>query len=237
MHLLNLRNMPFTKTRLEQTDAIDVGQGDTLASDEELRTASGLFLKSLINLGTGSGIFTQKINATIQLRGLKAAGHLYITGNTDSLTFNSNIRHFVKRTDEVINNNAALHNDADLIAPVERNQIYQVEIQLILNSVNAGSDWKFQFSVPIGTIFYWGTHSGNINQWDPAGTGGSADPLLTNNIMTIGNGANDTIGLFIRGTLVVGNTAGNIVLQWAQNTAKTNNSTMLKGSMMRITKL
>jgi len=143
--------------------------------------------------------------------------------------------HVYKLADEVISSSNILHSDLHLFTSLRVQLTYILDIQLLLNSVVASSDWKFGFLVPSGTTMFWGPHGGVANFFDPAGVGGSADALLTElSTLGVGNAAGRTIGVAFRGAVYTSTTPGVFRLQWAQNTSQSGLSTVKKGSMLRV---
>jgi hypothetical protein len=140
-----------------------------------------------------------------------------------------------KTVDETILSSTILHDDLHLFFTLKTSIIYAFDLQLILNSVVAGSDWKFAFSMPSSTTMFWGSHGGASNYFDPAGPGGSSVALLTeSSVLTIGNAANRIIGAALRGVVYTGSTPGLLRVRWAQNTSQASNSTVKRGSTMRL---
>jgi len=129
-----------------------------------------------------------------------------------------------KSADETVNNSSVLQDDDHLIIPVVANGIYQFKMTLIMNAAAVDSDFKYHFTVPAGTVM---TFYDKLAAVLAAGTPVAAyDQTSTPDVGSLIG----TILFTIEGIIVVSGTAGNVNLQWAQNTAKANNTKLLKGS-------
>lgn len=117
--------------------------------------------------------------------------------------------------------NTTLAGDTAVIVPVSAGGIYRVELLLAFNIASAAADAKWQLVGPAGAVLRVG----------PNGFGLAA--LQTVLVTTIGEFLVQMTGL-----LQVGATAGNLQLQWAQNTATAAAATVLRaGSHLELTKL
>jgi hypothetical protein len=113
-----------------------------------------------------------------------------------------------------------------------------VQAFLLVNAANVTVDFKAGWSAPTGATAQWG---GSIGQ-PSAGVAGfgvpatSGTPTLLNAIggtQAVATNAGTT-GVYLIGIFFDGGTAGNIVLQWAQNTSDAGNLKLLKGSTLQI---
>ena len=131
----------------------------------------------------------------------------------------------IKAADETVNNSATLQNDDDLVFAVAANEEWVIEL-LILFGYDPSGDLKWKFSVPAGCgidgIYFDGlTGSGTLGQF------------FVESDTEIFNAASGSSGqLFIRALVRVGGTAGNVQLQWAQNSAHASNLTFKKASTL-----
>jgi len=107
--------------------------------------------------------------------------------------------------------------DPDLVIPVQANGIYRVTATLFYKiSSTAGTDFTWTWTIPAGTAAgiyytqYLGGGGGFVteaNLWTDAPHNADAGVVGT------------IYGISIEGTLAVGGTAGNFVLNWAANSA------------------
>lgn len=134
----------------------------------------------------------------------------------------------VKAADETVNNSAVLQNDDELLIAVEASRNYSV---LLVMKYNTGltPDLKIAFAVPTGA-----TISGvfvEVTGTSTVSTRGNLD--IAANAVELNGHANDGL-IFLFAHLIVGVTAGNLQLQWAQNTADVSNSIVRAGSILTI---
>jgi len=131
----------------------------------------------------------------------------------------------VKEADETISSNNTLQNDDELLFAVAANEVYQFEGVLMV-STGATPDIKLTFAGPTGAVgsFSWeGADSSANRSFASAALGATTTflvagtPRLVRFWGGIHNGAN----------------AGNLTLQWAQNTSDGTNTTVLAGSYLK----
>ncbi len=127
----------------------------------------------------------------------------------------------VKPSDETISSNATLQNDDALLFAVGANEKWQFE-GFLRWTTTAAADFKLQFTGPSGSVGFYTIEeiTGGI------GNGGSElnSPLT----YTAASGS-----AFFRGAIANGGTAGNLQLQWAQNTSDASNTTVHAGSYLK----
>ena len=121
----------------------------------------------------------------------------------------------IKASDETVNNSTTLQDDDDLLFAVGANEEWTVSFHLLINASAAG-DFKFQLSVPSGTA------DGRMHT-----TGEFSE---SSSVSWVSNGANEY--LFFTAMVLVAGTGGNVVLQWAQNTADVSDCKVLTGSSL-----
>lgn len=140
---------------------------------------------------------------------------------------------FVRKTsNETVNNSAVLQNDDALVLAVSASSTYLLSLRLIVNS-GTTPDFKFTFTVPAGT-------TGSIQIFEGSTPSTAAAVLqgpfsLTATSATSGIAADQII--LVQGVVVVSTTAGNLQLQWAQNTANASNTIVGSNSYMMLTKV
>jgi hypothetical protein len=131
----------------------------------------------------------------------------------------------IKTADETVNNSAALQDDNELFWPVLSNQIWDVELVLLYNT-NTTADLKWAFTVP-GS----GTGLGVLHRLQNAAAGVGDDQISqASEAGTAIGGIGSIAAAHVRMLITVGAADGNIVLQWAQNTANLSNTIVQAGS-------
>lgn len=127
----------------------------------------------------------------------------------------------IKPTDETVNNSATLQNDDDLSFAIEANDEWTFRF---IAQANSGVAPGLQFAVtaPAGAIC-------DISYIDAEGsvTASNVGCGATSGLMT-GNGTTDVYEIV--GSIRNGATAGDVQLQWAQNTVDISNTTIYAGS-------
>ena len=129
-----------------------------------------------------------------------------------------------KTSDETVNNSNTLQDDDDLVIAVGANEVWYFEA-LLLCSSNTTADYKFNVTVPSGATLTW-VLLGPLNTDDTPSV--SAGAGIAGN-QDIGGAA---VRIMIRGMLRVSSTAGNLQLQWAQNTANASDTKVLTDSWL-----
>lgn len=144
---------------------------------------------------------------------------------THAALFGLHTRIIRKTADESVNNSNAMQNDDELLFAVAANEVWLVEIVLINKSATSGTPcMKCQLSLPSGAVF-----RGWVSGTDPS----------EENLFGWWNGGSksfyaDSVDYYLWfhaiGVLINGGTAGNMQLQWAQNTATAENTTLKANS-------
>lgn len=148
------------------------------------------------------------------------ADHIYVKNNAGTWIDLSKSKFVVKSADEIVSNSTTLQNDDHLTLALEANKTYYFYTQWILTSSTV-ADFKWRFIVPSGATMDWTTVSG----------ADVADATLGSSASTTGN---RQAFIAVTGRIMVAGTAGNVTLQWAQNTAEVSSTTMHKGSFLMI---
>lgn len=145
---------------------------------------------------------------------------------------NTWFRSAYKTANQTVNNSATVVNDTHLSLPIEADSTWVYEINLFGTSSTATPDFKWTFTGPASPtiVSYWGT---------PLDTVISAAPVYGNTFGTTIASATTAAFNGVIGGLVVENgaNAGTIQLQWAQNTATGEDTTVLAGSYIRAKRL
>lgn len=142
----------------------------------------------------------------------------------------------VKSADENVTASTTLQPDDELSIAVSANTTYWLEAMIIYKGPSAG-DIKIHWSLPSGATVDW---SSNGLGTGAAGTVEVVSRSYHNAGSTIGLGCIDTSTeccALPMGVVVIGGTAGNVVLEWAQNTSNATPSTVIADSMMTLTRI
>jgi len=126
-----------------------------------------------------------------------------------------------KTADEIVNNSSVLQDDNHLFFACAANTTYALELIMYIDA-KASSDFKFAFSVPAGATIISKSFPGALNTAvadatieDPTTIAAPLVLLLRYNLI-----------------LSVGANAGTCQLQWAQNNAAVEDTTMKIGSTL-----
>lgn len=146
--------------------------------------------------------------------------------------------------DVTVNNSTTLVNATGLVIPLSANATYGLDGWLHWTS-NPTADIKFKFTLPASTTGFWTGIGPVVNTAPVVGSErknyvdmGSVD--ITNALAFAGDDeftSSVYISAVPRGYIVTGATAGNLQLQFAQNTADVSNTILRAGSQLRLTRL
>lgn len=135
----------------------------------------------------------------------------------------------VKSANQTISSQTTFINDADMRFAVAANSIYEFH-GFIRYSSGTGQDFKTSFTVPAGASAIFSRYAcDSANQAVFIGDGEFLDtdsPVARG----AGVGSHRTIGIF--GVLNTAGTAGNLILQWAQNVSGAFNTTVYANSYL-----
>jgi len=142
-----------------------------------------------------------------------------------------------KRINQVITNSDVLQNDTVLRFAVGNNESWSFTCVLFV-AIAAAADMKIQWSVPSSATMMWAATTRLTNMDVGAAGDPSSYPVLTETDSKVfgGGGVNVKLMFFITG-IVNASTAGNVQLQWAQNTANASDLTVYKNSYIQAWKL
>jgi hypothetical protein len=140
-----------------------------------------------------------------------------------------------KSADQIVNNSTTLVNDTHLFWPVEINQVWFVQAWLMIDT-GTTPDIKVGWTLPGGATMRWGflsgdTVAGNVPQWGWNNVT-TATLATTGTLAQAGSGAGVVNGLNFTGIAAIGGTAGNVQLQWAQNTLNASDTKVLLNSAL-----
>lgn len=151
------------------------------------------------------------------------------------MSYRSSARIWARKTanESTTLGSTTLQNDDELSVAVIANAVYFFECLLFADGSTTG-DIKYAFTVPSGATLYASAQNAASTA---AGNGASSIIFGIEGSGTTGSGGLIGIGTkmptVIRGTLVVGGTAGTLQLQWAPNGADGSNATTVyAGSLL-----
>ena len=130
----------------------------------------------------------------------------------------------IKASDEPVSNTTTLQSDDTLLFAVGANEEWLVDLHIIFNSA-ATPDFKCAWSVPSGTL------ADGVLEGPAIGSGFSFQRVHDSTAVTFtGHSADEYFHLW--SIIRASSTAGNVVFQWAQNTATVANTTVVTGSSL-----
>ena len=156
-------------------------------------------------------------------------------GATGSLEYLYDRLIIVRKTaNEIVNNSATLQNDDHLLLAIAANEIWFIDVRLLLNAASVNADWKFGWSVPTNCTLYWGFIGHDLTSWPWRETAlADSPPLLRIATDTVNCGARIGIhGVMLNAVAINSANAGNINLQWSQSTATAEDNTILANSFL-----
>ena len=120
-----------------------------------------------------------------------------------------------KPADETVNNSTTLQNDDHLFEALLANEtIYFSAFIQHIGDTNA--DFKLAWTIPTGASMVWSMPNARVITTDALGGG----QTVSGSGVAIGcQGTTATLAQLVHGIVINGGTAGNLQLQWAQNTA------------------
>ena len=144
-------------------------------------------------------------------------------GDSDQWISTNNPLFVVKAADETINNSITMQDDDELKATLKIDQIYMFRLVLFYIS-NSTADFKLEFTAPAGATGGYVDEAGKVNDMLAFGT---------DIFSSVGSG--EALSIYY-GRVVMGATAGDLQLRWAQNTATVVDTKVLAGSTLEIHK-
>lgn len=198
--------------------------------------ASGDYSNSDVGLGNVDNIqqmplsYLDTDNTLAADSDVKVASQKAIKAYTDN-----KIDYIVKQADETKNSDTTLADDSELVIALEANTKYLIDI-LIGFYFDATPDIKLQLAFS-GTLTSWLANKIICeNDGSASFTNSFNDATLTTtHIIT---SASNTNGILkINGIIEVGASSGNLSMQFAQNTSDVGNTTVKKGSFIKINKI
>lgn len=144
----------------------------------------------------------------------------------------------VKATTESVTSSITFQNDDELFLPALANAQYHFTLML-LHDAGATERFKMQFTAPTGAAVNWGIHNVHINEVDSSTTVNdvSMPSRVLADAQSIGGGPSAGTCSFIEGVLTTSTTAGNLTLQWAQNTSGGTATRVRAGSVLKMKRI
>lgn len=152
---------------------------------------------------------------------LTAANNIVITNGAGSITVGSRERKVTKTAADTISLDDTLSDDDELLYAMTAGQKFIVDAYLLVTAANATMDLKLGWTFPTDCTIDWGLFDENTVLSD------EGDSLA----VQLASGLN---GIHVRAYVDNPNNAGNLVLQWAQNTSNGSNLTLEAGSTMKL---
>lgn len=163
------------------------------------------------------------------------AGGIWIctVAGTPGTWVQPNFRFARKTADETVNNSAVMQDDDHLVIAVGANETWRIQ-GLLHVATGLTPDFKAQFTVPAGAtylgMFFGSTTSASAGNLNSMARGLSLAAAAAADLGGVGTGF--TLPVVVSGVLVVGGTAGNLTLQWAQNTQDASDTKVLTNSWL-----
>lgn len=142
-----------------------------------------------------------------------------------------------KTSDTSRSNTATLANDPDLLITPPVSTVWAIQGVLIIEGGSVG-DMKIAFSFPTGATLTWGLidnptgittpYTSNTVFTGAFGSATSGSSFFSAGLIGAGSQFYTPVG----GLLTMGSTAGNLTVQWAQNTSDGTAATMKAGSWL-----
>lgn len=127
------------------------------------------------------------------------------------------------------NTGTTLQNDNELVLALQANESYLIEGFLYMVANNGTPDCKIAFTVPAGATMVIAYHA-NYGDNNTNVATGILTASGTGSVDIPSGGGTKLNPIFISGTVVMGSTAGNLTLQWAQFANDNTNSTTIKAN-------
>jgi hypothetical protein len=146
----------------------------------------------------------------------------------------------VKASDETVTSSTSVQDDDELFFATATAGTYAFELTLFLSTTSQTADWKGDFTAPAGATCFFGPNDTYqlSNQWSMTSQATNPLALKTCSDTLIWGGNNTGItGVFVRGIVIAGGTAGNFQFRWAQNSSEAVNNIVKANSFIRYRKI
>lgn len=145
--------------------------------------------------------------------------------------------YFAKRTSNstAVNNSTALVSDSQLLVTPAISQVFTLD-GLIMFTSGTTPDFKMAFSFPAGATLSWAGAGVDVTGSSGSGdmVGNAAARLAADSTFAYGGGAAFVCSIHLKGLFIMGSTAGNLTLRWAQFVANASNTIVLQDSWIRV---
>lgn len=194
---------------------------DTTTKLIDAQNSSAASVFSVNYQGNAIAAGTLAVTGTSTLAAVNATGTMAVTGDFSASGVGN--RQFKSKTaDETVNNSATLQDDDDLFVALVANATYWIVLNLFYTT-GATPKIKFGWTFPTSATLR-ATLTGYFSSALQCVRAIETDV----SVMDSGTG----FGLVTAGRVVTSGTAGNLKLQWAQNTANVSNTQVLIGSSL-----
>lgn len=143
-----------------------------------------------------------------------------------------------KTSDESVTSSTTLQNDDTLLLPVRASSVYRFTA-LVGYVGNTTGDIKLGFTFPSGATCHWAGKGASSSDDGYGTTGASKHSAVFGEVSgtaTSFAGSTSNLAVLIEGILITGTTAGNLTLQWAQNTSNGTATTVKAGSFLELSR-
>lgn len=136
----------------------------------------------------------------------------------------------IKGSSQSVTSSTTLVNDAALVLALPANSTWKFTLDLLYQA-NTTANLKFGWTVPSGCTLAAGVNFADTTLVARLGQ------MNQSTVQPVGgNGATTPLSALVSGTIVVSSTAGNLQLQWAQNTSNATAASVLAGSDLTATR-
>jgi hypothetical protein len=225
-------------------------QPGTTTSLAVARVASAVNYVEVSGAATGGNVLIDAAGSDTDvgvIHDTKGAGvHIFKVGASEKtrITAYSKVSQyvFVTANQTATQSNTTLQNITDLVFPVAASTQYFIRAHLLFTGANTTHDLKLGWTYPVSCDIKWGPvfdfNSGNANNsvsiWTPVTAATSPDALLEEtDTLSLGSAA-VTFGLNLQALVTNSTNAGNLQLQFSQNTSSGSDLIILKGSLLEI---
>lgn len=142
-----------------------------------------------------------------------------------------------KATTETVTSSTTYQDDNELFLPAVVNAQYHFDL-LLLHSSGTTGKFKMQFTAPAGATVAWGVIgvASAVTSSNPV-TDVSMPSRTVSDILGLGGGNLTGTTALISGVLTTSSTAGNLMLQWAQNVSDAAATQVRAGSTLRMKRI
>jgi hypothetical protein len=199
--------------------------GTALAKTLQYSSSAFRFNDDVVIVGDLSVSETLSGASAVTFSALKSCSHIVTDGNGQLSCGGFAVR---KSVDETLTGSTVLQNDDELFFSVGANETWTYSFDIVGQS-NSGPAFAFAVAAPAGSMCVYAVNAENSANGSAHTTCGEASNKMA--------GTGDDRPYFVSGTVVTGDTAGSIVLQWAQNSSNRNKTIIRAGSFLRASKV